>query len=225
EDGKVLPWPAPESRTIEFIGDSITCGYGIEADGPDNPFRPSEENFCDTYAYRAATALNADFLVVARSGIGMLRNYGGPADGSPDNMPAIYERTLFKSETPLWDASRFTPDVVCINLNTNDFSNEGPNVDKFRAAYVDFVHRIQKRYPHAKIVLLQGPMNNDPKVQAILKQVAAECTEPGGHSVTYFEMSRQGDHGFGAHYHPSQKQAEINGAELTQYLRELMDWN
>ena len=58
----------------------------------------------------------------------MLRNYAGPAEGNPDsNMPAIYDRTLFKSATPKSDFKRFTPDVVCVNLCTNDFSGKGPD--------------------------------------------------------------------------------------------------
>ncbi len=224
DDGKPLPWPAPQTRRIEFIGDSITCGYGIEADGPNNPFTPDEENFSDTYAALTARALDADTLVVARSGIGMLRNYNGPDDGSPDNIPAIYGRTLFHEPSPPWDFSRFTPDVVCINLCTNDFSSKTINVEKFEANYVQFVQRLEKQYPKAKIVVLQGPMNVDPKVRAILEGIVQSCNADGGDRVSFFQMSGQGAHGFGAHHHPSREQAQVNAQELTAYLRKLMGW-
>jgi len=224
DDGKSLPWSGPaETRRIEFIGDSITCGYGIEADGPDNPFLPETENFSDSYAAHAIRALDADYLIVARSGIGMLRNYGGPAEGNPgDNMPAVYDRTLFKSQTPAptWDPARFTPDVVCINLCTNDFSKGGPDLALFEETYATFVRRIQDRYPDARIVLLLGPMTTKPEIREILERVAANT----GDTVSCFQMSPQGKHGFGAHYHPSKKQGEINGAELAAHLSELMDW-
>jgi lysophospholipase L1-like esterase len=223
DDGKTLPWPNRQTRRIEFIGDSITCGYGIEATDKNQGFKADEENFCDTYAFHAIQNLNADYLIVARSGIGMLRNYNGPFDGSKDNMPAIYDRTLLKSAEPTWDSTRFLPDVVCINLCTNDFSTTGPNVEKFESNYTEFVHRIQARYPNAKIVLLLGPMTNDAKIRTILKQIASN-TSSETNDVSFFEMSAHGKYGFGAHYHPSRKQAEVNGAELTAYLSELMDW-
>lgn len=224
DEGKSLPWPTQETRRIEFIGDSITCGYGIEAPNQNYSFDPDQENFCDTYAFHTVQQLNADYLVVARSGIGMLRNYNGPVDGSKDNMPAIYDRTLLRSAEPKWDSSRFTPDVVCINLCTNDFSTTGPNVEKFESNYTQFVQRIQAQYPHAKIVLLLGPMTNEPKIRTILERIAAHTTSDT-HPVSFFEMSPHGQYGFGAHYHPSRKQATVNGGELSAYLSELMGWN
>jgi lysophospholipase L1-like esterase len=223
DDGSPLPYSKFETRRIEFIGDSITCGYGIEAADKNQGFDADEENFCDTYAFHTAQNLNADYLVVARSGIVMLRNYNGPVDGSADNMPAIYDRTLLKSAEPKWDSSRFTPDVVCINLCTNDFSTAGPNVEKFESNYTEFVHRLQANYPDAKIVLLLGPMTNESKIRTILERVASNCNSDSN-EVSFFEMSAHGKYGFGAHYHPSRKQAEVNGAELTAYLSELMDW-
>lgn len=50
EGGRVVEWPGKQTRRIEFIGDSITCGYGIEVDDPKVHFTPETENFCDTYA-------------------------------------------------------------------------------------------------------------------------------------------------------------------------------
>ncbi len=223
DDGKSLPWPAPETRRIEFIGDSITCGYGIEAADKNQGFKAAEENFCDTYAFHTVRNLNADYLVVARSGIGMLRNYNGPVDGSAENMPVIYDRTFLKSAKPKWDSARFNPDVVCINLCTNDFSTTGPNVEKFESNYTQFVHRIQTQYPNAKIVLLLGPMTNDAKIRTILERIASSTSSETS-DVSFFEMSAHGKYGFGAHYHPSRKQAEVNGAELTAYLSKLMGW-
>ncbi|MFH1500159.1 MAG: SGNH/GDSL hydrolase family protein [Verrucomicrobiota bacterium] len=221
DDGQSLPWPKTETRRIEFIGDSITCGYGIEADGPNNPFLPETENFSDSYAAHAIRALDADYLVVARSGIGMLRNYGGPAEGNPtDNMPAVYDRTLFKNATPKWDTARFTPDVVCVNLCTNDFSGKGPDRQLFEDNYTAFVRRLQGQYPAARIVLLLGPMTTKPEIREILERVAANT----GDQVSFFQLSGQGKHGFGAHYHPSKKQGEINGTELAAHLSQLMDW-
>lgn len=224
EGGKVLDWPKKETRKIEFVGDSITCGYGIEVNDPKIHFSPDTENFSDAYASVAARALNADYLVVARSGIGMLRNYGGPADGSPDNMPAIYDRTLFHSPQPVWDPARFTPDVVCINLGTNDFSKPGPNQEKYVSNYVTFVNMLIGRYPNARFVLLAGPMNNSDALKSLIAQVVETVNKDHAGKVTTFELSKQGSRGFGADYHPNIAQAKVNGDELADYLSKLMNW-
>ena len=224
EGGKAVEWPAKQTRKIEFIGDSITCGYGIEANDPLLHFTPETENFCDAYAWRAARALNADYLVVARSGIGMLRNCNGPADGSPDNMPAIYTRTLFYEPSSAWDPARFVPDVVCINLGTNDFSTPDIKPEKYAAAYLTFLDMLLDRYPAARVVLLIGPMQNSQQVKDILAQVAEAANKDHAGRVSFFALSKQGGHGFGADYHPSREQAKINGVELTDYLSGLMGW-
>ena len=225
EGAKAVAWPNPETRKIEFVGDSITCGYGIEVNDPKLHFSPDTENFSDTYASLAAKALQADYLVVARSGIGMLRNYNGPVDGSPDNMPAIYGRVLFHEAQPAWDFKRFVPDVVCINLGTNDFSTKGPNLEKYASNYITFVSLLIGRYPDARVVLLMGPMYNGEPLRNILNQVAETVNKDHPGKVSVFELSKQGGHGLGADYHPSQAQGKINGAELAGYLSKLMGWS
>ena len=60
---------------------------------------------------------------------------------------------------------RFQPQLICINLGTNDFSTGGPDVDKFVAAYRQFAAGLLKQYPTSKLVLLQGPMNNSPELR------------------------------------------------------------
>lgn len=224
DGGKVIDWPNKETRKIEFVGDSITCGYGIEVNDPKVHFSPDTENFSDAYASIAARDLNADYLVVARSGIGMLRNYGGPVDGSPDNMPAIYDRVLFHQAQPVWDHARFTPDVVCINLGTNDFSTSGPNHEKYASNYVTFLNMLIGRYPKARFVLLAGPMNNSQVLKDILVEVAETVNKGHPGRVSTFELSKQGARGFGADYHPNQEQAKVNGKELADYLSKLMGW-
>ena len=71
--------PVLPERRIEFIGNSITCGYGVESNDRNDPFTYETENHFYTYAAKTARALNAQHLVVARSGIGIYRNFGAPA--------------------------------------------------------------------------------------------------------------------------------------------------
>ena len=43
-DGTLLQAPAPKERLIEFIGDSYTCGYGIENSISRNRYTPETQN-------------------------------------------------------------------------------------------------------------------------------------------------------------------------------------
>lgn len=222
--GTVLPWGPQPDRRILFVGDSITCGYGVEVDDANLPFSPTTENFCDSYTGLTVEALKADYLVVSRSGIGMVRNYDGPRDGSPDAMPAIYPRLFFQAEQPQWDAARFVPQVICINLGTNDFSTTGVNQDKFFATYREFAAGLLTQYPHAKLVLIQGPMNNSVELRAALDRIETSLAEKFAGRVSVLVLSAQGEFGFGASWHPNRRQSQCNAAELTAYLSKLMEW-
>ena len=222
---RALPWGNVPDRRIEFIGDSITCGYGVEVDDPKLRFVPATENYCLGYSALAARQLEADTLVVARSGIGMLRNYDGPRDGSKDAMPQIYPATFYLQPKPEWDFSRYTPDVVCVNLDTNDFSTTGVNVDKFVANYIEFGTMLLKRYPHAQLVILQGPMDTSKALRAALDRVISQLHAEASERVHFLVLSPIGSGGYGADYHPNRAQSKINAAELTAYLSNLMAWH
>jgi lysophospholipase L1-like esterase len=221
---EVLEWRSAHDRKIEFIGDSITCGYGVEVDDPELHFEPATENFCLGYSALTARRLDADYVVVARSGIGMLRNYDGPRDGSEGAMPQVYPHTFFIPPAKDWDYSRFTPDVVCLNLGTNDFSTTGVNVEKFITAYSKFLGMLLERYPDAKIVVLQGPMENSGELDEALGEAVSRQGESGSKRVHRFALSPQGALGHGADYHPNRAQSAVSADELTAFLSELMNW-
>ncbi|HWA86474.1 MAG TPA: SGNH/GDSL hydrolase family protein [Opitutus sp.] len=221
---KPLAWRDAHDRKIEFIGDSITCGYGVEVNDAKIHFTPATENFCLGYSGVTARRLDADYLVVARSGIGMVRNYDGPRDGSKDSMPPVYPHTFYLRPGSDWDYHHFIPDVVCLNLGTNDFSTTGVNVDKFVATYADFLKMLLAHYPDARIVVLQGPMNNSPELKTALHDAIGKLGGPASRRVRYFELSAQGAHGYGADYHPNEVQSGLSADELTAYLADLMHW-
>lgn len=225
----LVPMPELPVRRIEFIGDSMTCGYGVESENPKDPFTYETENHYYTYAAETARALQAQHLVVARSGIGIYRNYNGPREGNKDCMPAMYEQTLFMNPDEHWEHRLFVPDVVCVNLGTNDVSTKGYDKVLLQNAYRDFVGYLRKVYPQAKLVLLTGSMLNGKglaDVKEALDTVTAERQSQGDMNVFRFDMSPQnGSLGYGASYHPSRRQHQKMALELTAYLRKLMVWN
>ena len=46
---------------IEYLGDSITCDFGIESASESEPFKTTTQNFELTYAFLSAQELNADY--------------------------------------------------------------------------------------------------------------------------------------------------------------------
>lgn len=223
----LTPTPLPQ-RKIEFIGNSITCAYGIESINAPDPFEDETENHFYGFATIVSDRLNALHTSISRSGIGMYRNYNGPTEGSPDPMPWQYGYTLFNDHSQAWDFLRWQPDIVCINLGTNDFSTEGYDRERYEAAYRQFLQTLRGYYPTQKIVLLSGPMLGDKEnkiEQKILDKLQKERRKQGDNDIYRFDFTPQtGELGYGASWHPSLLQHRRMADELTPFLKELMGW-
>ena len=231
--------PALPSRKIEFIGNSITCGYGNEGTDKFEHFEYETENHYYSYASITARKLNAQHWVVARSGIGAYRNYDGPKTGNPEShMPVQYEYTGYAYDLSLrqedsflkekWDFGRYQPDVVCINLGTNDLSTNNYDLKLLKQGYQILYKMVREHNPKAKIVLLTGSMlyNQEQKeAKRLLDAVLAEAHHAGDGEVYRFDMTHiDGEEYYGNDWHPNIRQDEKMASELAPYLRELMDW-
>lgn len=229
EGATLLPPPALPDRTIEFIGNSITCGYGNESVLPADHFEYETENHYFSYAQLTARALQARAHVVARSGIGVYRCYGGPKEGTPENvMTTEYEYTNLYDRSEQWDFSRYQPQVVCINLGTNDLSTNNYDVTLLKAAYKRFLRQVRGHNPKAKIVFLCGSMLNGKELdiaRQTMNEVVDEARKGGDTEVYRFDFTpANGSLKYGADWHPSIWQHQLMAAELTAYLRTLMQW-
>ena len=233
-DAPVLP-----SRKIEFIGNSITCGYGNEGLKKEEHFDYATENHYYSYASITARNLEAQHWVVARSGIGAYRNYDGPKTGNPEsNMPVQYEYTGYAWKPELrqqptflrekWDFSRYQPDVVCINLGTNDLSTNNYDPALLKNGYQKLLKMVRQHNPHAKIVFLTGTMLYNQELQLakrLLDEANAEAQKAGDKEVYRFDMAPiDGNAFYGNDWHPNIYQDEKMAGELTAYLRKLMNW-
>ncbi|MBQ7423028.1 MAG: lipase [Prevotella sp.] len=225
---QLLDPPAIETRKIEFIGNSITCGYGVESVNAPDPFEDETENHYLTYASITSRNLQALHTSISRSGIGIYRNYAGPTEGSPDPMPFQYGYTLFNDHSQAWDFAKWQPDVVCINLGTNDFSTKGYDARRYDKAYREFLKTLRTVYPTQKIVLISGPMLGEKEnsiVKKTLDKIQKDLNKQGDKGIFRFDFTPQtGELGYGASWHPSLLQHEHMASELTPYLKELMEW-
>ena len=239
KDKKLVETPALPSRKIEFIGNSITCGYGNEGLKKEEGFDYATENHYYSYASITARNLEAQHWVVARSGIGAYRNFAGPKTGNPEsNMLAQYEYVGFAWKPDLrkeatflsekWDFSRYQPDVVCINLGTNDLSTPNYDLQLLKQNYQKLLKTVRHHNPKAKIVFLTGTMlyNKELELQKqLLDEVAAEAKNAGDQEVYRFDMAPiAGNEWYGNDWHPNIYQDEKMAGELTAFLRSLMNW-
>ena len=220
-------------RRIEFYGNSITCGYGILDSEPTNPFTVQTEDEGLTYAAQAADSLGAERHTICWSGRGVVQNYGG--DTKSSTVPQLYKQVLALDTTVVWDFSLWVPQVVVIDLGTNDYSVSGPLPDsvKFFRTYRGFVDTLHARYPAARFVLVDGPMMSDgypegmnalTRLKTHLDNVVADVTKRGI-KVTRLSLTPQdANRGWGAGYHPNRAQATLNGKELAAHLRSVAGW-
>ncbi len=160
----------PETRRdmqIEFIGDSITCGYGVESKTQNETFSTATENITKSFAYITAENFNADATFVCYSSYGVLSGWN--EEGSKDEehtLPKIYEYTAVCDNSKLlkehkWKFTSQRPSIVVINLGTNDeafVKKEPANLEDFKYAYIEFIRSLRKKYSDAYIVCTLGMM-------------------------------------------------------------------
>lgn len=214
--------PPPVTRRIQVIGDSISCGYGNEGVSPCN-FSAETENHYLTYGAIAARAVGAELHTIAWSGKGMVNNYG---DDVFEPMPQIYDRTVAGDKDTLWDHAQWQPDVVVINLGTNDFSTDkDPAENVFVPAYVAFLTHLREVYPDAFILpvapLLWG--NEATMVAGYLQSVVDQRHQAGDLDVTFVDINAMAI-GIGCDGHPSVATHEAMGQKLADALGEQLGW-
>lgn len=208
----------PKPYRLEAVGNSITCGYGNEVSvtDPDNyKYTTQNSNAYNAWTAIAARDLNAEYLAVAYSGRGVYRNYSG---GSGETLPEMYLDTLPDDpDAAPWEVTRFTPDVLVINLGTNDFS---PGIDEaaldeasqtYELAMLAFVETLRGYYPDAAIILSVGTMlsNSYPsgynaftRVTDSLTAVVATRAAAGDPKVHLLELGMQSSP-YGEDWHPT----------------------
>lgn len=167
DHAKVLKPDKKSKRKIEFFGNSITCGHGAENNSHDS----GAPQFFNNYrAYGAITArhFNAQYHCTSKSGIGITVSW------FPEVMPDIYDRLNPKDLNSKWGFSKYTPDVVVVNLFQNDswlvnmpaheqfkarFGTTKPTEEFIINAYKNFLQTIRSKYPKARIICCLGDMD------------------------------------------------------------------
>lgn len=229
----ISPTPAKDLK-IEFIGDSITCGYGVDDEDRDHHFSTKTEDATKTYAYKTAAALDADYSFVSYSGHGIVSGYSSNGEKVAEQIvPPVYEQFaktygssagLFDETTP-WDFSAFVPDYIVINLGTNDISyvTDKERREEFISGYADFIKQVRNCNPDSHIVCALGTMGASLN-SSVKKAVERYTEESGDTNVTYLAFAQQSDKdGLAADWHPTEKTHEKAAERLVEHINSLIN--
>jgi Carbohydrate esterase 2 N-terminal/GDSL-like Lipase/Acylhydrolase family len=224
-DGKLLNPPARFKRRIEIFGDSITSGMGNEAADNAADHLLSEKNNYWAYGAIAARELNAELHTTSQSGIGIMISW------FPFIMPQFYDQlSAVGNNDTQWDFSKWTPDLVIINLLQNDswlIDREKrlqpiPTDEQRVQAYIDFVRTIRAKYPRAKIICALGSMDataNDKWPNYIKSAVEKmkQNYQDKKIDTLFFDFTGYGQH-------PRVAQNKANAKKLVNFVRKKMHW-
>ncbi|RKG71202.1 lipase [Corallococcus sp. CA054B] len=239
------PPPRHTGLKLEFIGDSITCGYGTdvtfipETSSSKAPgFTSKHQNPRRGHAWLTAQRLGAEAVFVCYSGHGVYRNLDLSTSGL---IPALYERAV-PDHPATWDFSNASPDVIVLNAGTNDtFAGAGtaaflPDEAAFKAAYRTFLERLRALHPRAHIVCTLGSMTDGFKrkeqqgvvtsvhVGDWISQLVAERQRLGDARVHRHVMAMQNPFadGVGEDWHPSAATHQKMAESLSRFIQDVV---
>ncbi len=250
-DGEFLP-VAEKPYKLEFIGDSITSGEGAVGARAETDWISMWFSAIDNYSTMTAAALNADYRIISQSGWGVLTSW----DNNPRcNLPDYYEQvcgvlTGEKNEalgaTDAHDFNSWQPDVVVVNLGTNDWGafhspawtdeatgriykqrlkEDGAcheeDLKAFEHAVERFLAKLRHNNPQAHIVWAYG-MLGIPMMPAIYRAANAYAQRTGDRKVSIFQLPSTNDETVGARRHPGRKAHEKAAQELSEYIKGLL---
>lgn len=235
-DGEMVP-TEPKDKFIEFIGDSITCGYGVDDEDRDHHFATGTEDVTRAYAYKTAKLLDADYSMVSFSGYGIVSGYTAAGEKMGHQLvPDYYEKFGFsygtymgeyKPQNIAWEFSKRQPDLVVINLGTNDMSyvlDKEDRREEYITGYLNFLKTVRKHNPDARLLCVLGLMGEAlcPAVEETVKRYQSVT---GDKKISYMGFSDQlPEDGYVADWHPTEVTHRKAATKLTEEIKVTMKW-
>lgn len=216
-DGLLLPKPEDKALKIEVYGDSITTGHlnlRTTLEEPSDKSSNLIQNGLLTYSWLAAQELDAEISIHARVGIGMTWSYSANyfmKDAYDDAYCSEYN--FLNKQNSVWDFEKYVPDIVLINLGTNDVARTGGFlVEEYKTALKNMIYSLNEHYPNARFVLLSGMMRdtNSPALDSIVGELSS------GVNISALKLPKA------ASGHPRVDDNEKAAQALVDYLKNLM---
>lgn len=219
-----------DAPTFLFLGDSLTCGYGVLAPDGTDGFAPETEDVFQSYAGVACAELGARFQASAWSGKGMVENFDRT---TTETTPSLWRRCdPFDPPSVLEAPPR--PDLVLVNLGTNDVFHRDPDWSTFHDRAVSLAEELRSVFPGIGILWIDGPALTDTSLQdasgrprPLLTRIRAElddiasATATEGPSLRFSLASCDPAEPHGADRHPGLRRHRIVGLDLASFLRGL----
>lgn len=209
---------------IEFVGDSITTGEGLAGAPGEMDWIPAWISLRDSYALTTADTLGADFHFISQSGWGVVCSWDNDrARALPDCYEQVCGPVKGKGNEALgsqraWDFASWQPDVVVVNLGTNDWGAYHTNPPRqqedgtvwkltdlafFEQGVVQFLKKLRRTNPAARIIWAYGMCSFDLGTE-IQHGVKTYIEESGDKNVSFLmldpqELETEGEHGSRQH--------------------------
>ena len=207
--------PRGKRRKLEFIGDSLTAGYGVLGRRSDPSYATYQQDVTESYAGLTVRATGAEGRYICISGKGIVCN----CEGNREDVKAgeYYERLTYGGGIC---EDGWTPDAVIINIGTNDCG--GPaGKEEFAAAAENLIRGIRARYKNAQIIWMYGMMNDyySETLSDLLRRLAAEDGK-----VHFLHVAGITEAETGANGHPNVCGQARAAALLTKKLASVLGW-
>lgn len=185
-NGTLLPVKKDESRTKAlFIGDSITCGFGVLGE-PEQEYSIRLEDGERSYAAFLAKKCNWEAEWVSVSGYGMFVEYTGDKENV---LPKVFPYTnYFYDKEEKEDYTRFVPDYIFINLGTNDSGHLSDKyvAEGFKSSYESFLYTLRMCYENASIICMIGTL--EPHLYSTIEGVVEKVKKQGFENIFSIEL-------------------------------------
>lgn len=204
--------PADKEMFIEYIGDSIFCGWGV-VQTPWGAYNGTYQSQDGTLAipYLVSNEFNADYSVVAVSGQGVVR-------GDPNIENAYKYASYDRDKTTEYGFER-KADVVVVNVGTNDYAKKDSiSADEFATAYKRMLEYVRAKNGDDCIILVTYNMMNDgygSRVEEVISQL-------GGVEENYYIVKSERCSAVNS-THPSAEENVAYAKVISDTIKAIMD--
>jgi len=221
---------------VEFIGDSITCGFGNMVFDNAPLFYTKDEDETNAHGYLAAKELGFDYSIVSISGICSTAYDTLPMEYAMDEVYEYTDRVIEEmldgkkdgAELKKFDFEANHNDFVVINLGTNDgtaitfASDTEKQMEKFYKGYRNFVELVRKcNGKDTYIICALGSMSYY-LYSDVEKIVAKYVEETGDKNISCFRyVPINVMDGMGTVGHPCRTTQEKMGREIAGEIRRI----
>jgi lysophospholipase L1-like esterase len=220
------------TRKMECYGNSITCGakmlFGAPCDLVNKGTNWQGANSAYlSYGAVTARALNAQWVITAVSGIGLIQS----CCNMTNKMPDTYDRFDLNNAAVKWDFTKYIPDIVTICLGQNDGSTIVAS-QAFKDKYVEFINTLRGKYPDASIFCVTSPMADSSGsstclfkvMQKSLTNIVDSVNKAGDAKVYWVKLPHDQNNGCTSQGHPSEAEHLKTAGVLEIAIRSKMGW-